>query len=45
VLDATRIRAVFDLRAAPYGLYDLIVTNADGQTVTEPYPILGRACY
>ncbi|UOP01493.1 CARDB domain-containing protein [Kingella potus] len=40
VLDATRIRAVFDLRAAPYGLYDVIVSNADGQTVTEPYLFL-----
>ena len=40
VLDATRIRAVFDLRAAPYGLYDVIVTNTDGQTVTEPYRFL-----
>ena len=40
VLDATHIRAIFDLRKAPYGLYDLIVTNTDGQSVTEPYRYL-----
>ncbi|MFO0444029.1 MAG: putative Ig domain-containing protein, partial [Betaproteobacteria bacterium] len=40
VLDATRIRAVFDLRHVPHGLYDLTVINPDGQRVTEPYRYL-----
>ncbi|MBO3704008.1 MAG: hypothetical protein J5W83_15990, partial [Candidatus Accumulibacter sp.] len=35
VLDATRIRAVFDLRGVPLGLYDLSVINPDGQRVVE----------
>jgi hypothetical protein len=35
VLDATRIRAIFDLRQVPLGLYDLSVINPDGQRVTE----------
>jgi hypothetical protein len=35
VLDATHIRAVFDLRNVPLGLYDLSVINPDGQRVTE----------
>jgi len=32
VVDATRIIATFDLRDAPYGLYDVQVTNPNGQT-------------
>jgi len=36
VLDATHIRAVFDLRRFPLGLYDLTVINPDGQMVTDP---------
>ncbi|MDB5858608.1 MAG: hypothetical protein JWQ76_2297, partial [Ramlibacter sp.] len=40
VLDATHIRAVFDLRTAPRGLYDLTVINPDGSSVTEPYRYL-----
>src|SRR5690606_35714972 len=36
VIDATHIRAVFDLRHVPYGLYDVRVINPNGQTVTEP---------
>ena len=35
VLDATHIRAVFDLSKLPHGLYDVTVTNPDGQRVTE----------
>jgi hypothetical protein len=35
VLDATHIRAIFDTRAFPYGLYDVTVTNPNGQSVTE----------
>jgi subtilase family serine protease len=35
VMDATHIRAVFDLRQAPLGLYDVVVTNPDGQRVVE----------
>lgn len=35
VLDATHIRAIFDLRQFPLGLYDLTVINPDGQRVTE----------
>ncbi len=35
VLDATHIRAIFDLRDAPHGLYDVSVINPDGQAVTE----------
>ncbi|MDR0673568.1 MAG: putative Ig domain-containing protein, partial [Zoogloeaceae bacterium] len=34
-LDATHIRAVFDLAAAPHGLYDVVVINPDGERVTE----------
>ncbi|WP_034607036.1 hypothetical protein, partial [Chitinimonas koreensis] len=33
VLDATHIRAVFDLRDVPLGLYDLSVVNPDGERV------------
>lgn len=40
VLDATHIQAVFDLRDAPLGLYDVSVINPDGQHVTEPYRYL-----
>ncbi|MEO7621604.1 MAG: CARDB domain-containing protein, partial [Gallionella sp.] len=40
VLDATHIRSVFDLRNVPYGLYDVTVTNPDGQQVTEAYRYL-----
>ncbi|MDZ4254036.1 MAG: CARDB domain-containing protein, partial [Sulfuritalea sp.] len=35
VLDATHIRAIFDERQMPHGLYDVIVTNPDGERVTE----------
>jgi hypothetical protein len=35
VLDATHIRAIFDLRKAPHGLYDVTVINPDGQQVTD----------
>ena len=40
VLDATHIRAVFDLRHVPLGLYDVVVSNPDGQRVVEPYRYL-----
>ncbi|WP_233259655.1 CARDB domain-containing protein, partial [Ramlibacter sp. WS9] len=40
VLDATHIRAVFDLHDAPHGLYDISVSNPDGATVTEAYRYL-----
>ncbi len=35
VLDVTHIRAVFALRSALRGLYDVSVTNPDGKRVTE----------
>ncbi|MFO1403439.1 MAG: CARDB domain-containing protein [Azonexus sp.] len=35
VLDATHIRAVFNLAKLPHGLYDVTVINPDGQRVTE----------
>ncbi|UUZ69428.1 putative Ig domain-containing protein [Polaromonas sp. P2-4] len=35
VLDATHIRAIFDLRTVPHGLYDVVVTNPDGTRVVE----------
>lgn len=35
VLDATHIRAVFDTRAFPLGLYDVTVVNPDGHSVSE----------
>ena len=35
VLDATHIRAIFDLRNVPHGLYDVSVINPDGQQVTD----------
>jgi len=40
VLDATHIQAIFDLRNVPLGLYDVSVTNPDGQRVTEAYRYL-----
>ncbi|MCC6234076.1 MAG: hypothetical protein IT580_15635, partial [Verrucomicrobiales bacterium] len=40
VADATRIVAVFDLRDAPLGLYDLQVTNPDGAAIRLPYRFL-----
>ncbi|MBK6595658.1 MAG: hypothetical protein IPG23_24845 [Burkholderiales bacterium] len=35
VLDATHIRAVFDERQMPHGLYGVTVVNPDGERVTE----------
>jgi len=35
VLDSSHIRAIFDSRRLPSGLYDLSVINPDGQRVTE----------
>jgi hypothetical protein len=43
VLDATHIRAVFDLRNVPLGLYDLSVINPDGQRVSRSAALPGRA--
>ena len=40
VIDATHIRAIFDLRNVPHGLYDVVVTNPDGQSVTEAFRYL-----
>ncbi|MEX2552838.1 MAG: CARDB domain-containing protein, partial [Actinomycetota bacterium] len=40
VVNATRIVATFDLRAAPHGLYDMHITNADGSVVVAPYRYL-----
>ena len=40
VLDATHIRAVFDLREVPHGLYDIAVINPNGDRVVEPYRYL-----
>ncbi|WP_167370367.1 CARDB domain-containing protein [Acinetobacter genomosp. 33YU] len=40
VLDATHIRAVFDLRHVPHGLYDIVVINPNGDRVVEPYRYL-----
>ncbi len=36
VLDATHIRATFDLSNVPHGLYDVEVINPDGTSVTAP---------
>ena len=36
-IDATRIIAVFDLRGAPLGLYDVAVINPDGSVAIDPY--------
>ncbi len=40
VIDATKIIATFDLRNAMVGLYDVVVTNPDGQSVQIPYRFL-----
>ncbi|MCB1123273.1 MAG: hypothetical protein KJT03_17085, partial [Verrucomicrobiae bacterium] len=40
VVDATRIVAVFDLREAPLGLYDVQVANPDGTSQIIPYRFL-----
>ena len=40
VVDATRIVATFDVTGAPHGLYDVVVTNPDGQQAVEPYRFL-----
>lgn len=40
VIDATHIRAIFDLRQVPFGLYDVVVKNPNGDTVTEAYRYL-----
>ena len=40
VIDATHIRAIFDLRQVPMGLYDIVVKNPNGETVTEAYRYL-----
>ncbi|MEM9826972.1 MAG: CARDB domain-containing protein, partial [Planctomycetota bacterium] len=36
-VDATRIIAVFDLRDAPHGLYDVQVLHPDGRVAVQPY--------
>ncbi|MDB5349218.1 MAG: hypothetical protein JWN86_465, partial [Planctomycetota bacterium] len=40
VVDGTRIDAVFDLRGAPHGLYDLTVINPNGARAIVPYRYL-----
>ncbi|RLB90874.1 MAG: hypothetical protein DRH50_11770, partial [Deltaproteobacteria bacterium] len=40
IVNATRIIATFDLTDAPHGLYDVQVTNPDGQTARMPYRYL-----
>ncbi|MCY2955084.1 MAG: hypothetical protein NTU53_24415 [Planctomycetota bacterium] len=40
VTSAAQIKAVFDLRAAPHGLYDVQVINPDGSIATLPYRYL-----
>ncbi|MCB1942193.1 MAG: hypothetical protein KDI53_09175, partial [Candidatus Accumulibacter sp.] len=40
VIDKTRIIAVFDLRGAPHGLYDVKVINPNGDTAVAPYRYL-----
>ena len=37
VVDGTKILARFDFAGQPHGLYDVIVTNPDGQSQTLPY--------
>jgi len=37
VIDSSRIIAIFDLTDAPHGLYDLAVTNPDGEQAVVPY--------
>ncbi|MDX1785889.1 MAG: CARDB domain-containing protein, partial [Roseovarius sp.] len=39
-IDATRVIATFDLEGAEHGLYDVIVTNADGAEAVLPYRYL-----
>ncbi|WP_415233615.1 putative Ig domain-containing protein, partial [Pseudorhodobacter sp.] len=39
-IDATKLIAIFDLQGAPHGLYDVIVTNGDGQQAILPYRYL-----
>ncbi|WP_372898597.1 CARDB domain-containing protein, partial [Stieleria sp.] len=36
-IDATKIVAVFDLRDAPHGLYDIQVLHPDGRLAVDPY--------
>ena len=43
VVDSTRIVAIFDLRDAPHGLYDVKVINPDGQRGGRAVPLPGRA--
>jgi len=40
VIDKTRIIAIFDLRNAPHGLYDVKVINPNGETALAPYRYL-----
>ncbi len=40
VVDSTRIQAIFDLRDAPHGLYDVKVINPGGQEAIVPYRYL-----
>ncbi len=40
VFDSTWIRATFDFRAAPRGLYDVKVINPNGDEAIEPYRFL-----
>ncbi|GAB1542664.1 hypothetical protein NUACC21_53380 [Scytonema sp. NUACC21] len=40
VVDSTKITAIFDLRNAPHGLYDVKVTNPDGESAIVPYRYL-----
>ncbi|BAY26513.1 peptidase S8/S53 [Calothrix sp. NIES-2100] len=40
VMDSTKIIAIFDLTAAPHGLYDVKVINPDGQVAIVPYRYL-----
>src|SRR5262249_1668587 len=40
VMDRTRIIAIFDLRNAPHGLYDVEVINPNGDTAIAPYRYL-----
>ena len=37
IVNATRIRATFDFTDVPHGLYDLKVSNPDGEEVVIPY--------
>ncbi|WP_048324300.1 CARDB domain-containing protein, partial [Crocosphaera watsonii] len=40
VIDSTRIKAIFDFRDAPRGLYDVKVINPNGDTAILPYRYL-----